>query len=636
MNNIKKLEERLQQTNLTLKEKVSLYNQLSWSRFSMSLGMDKAVLYSLQGYEIAQRINDQYEMACALINQAFLDYYIKSDMVNALKKSYRAFDIFKDQHDQIGICKAYISISIYYFRINDYEKGFYYINKSIKICKNIEYDEGLAWAYYFVGDGYLILGDLEAARQYLHQSQELFAQIDNIGGKCSCISSIGKIIHTKEDYELALTYHQKSLTLSTKHKLDNHKGRALDDIGVTYESLNQYAKAINYLMQGLKIRESTLNKQGIATSQINLGRVLSKTKNYQEALKFLELAERYCQEIQDNKKRIHTHKLRIKIYKEINKPWKALEQYEIYMDVKAKIIGSENDTLLKNIQAGYEVEKANEKAQVEQLKNIELQEAYDKIEAQTKNIIDSIKYAKRIQESFLTPMHKIQMSFEDCFVLHKPRNIVSGDFYWSVRKENKVILTVADCTGHGVPGAFMVILASALLSEIVNNDNINCPGEILTVLDKKVRNALNQNHSRSSRDGMDIALCVFDKKNSELIFAGAKRPLYKVYQQKMEYIRGSKFTVGGFLNKKVMKRSYVPHKIRFMPNDMYYMASDGFSDQFGGKHDRKYMTKRFRELLLKVSDLPLQQQKEILEEELKKWKGNNHQTDDILVLGVRT
>ncbi len=632
-NNIKVLEKQLESNNLKPKERAFLLNRLGWIHRGRNI--KKTLEYTQKGYEYAKEIDYQEGIGLGLLNLAFVDYYAKSDLAAALEKAMQALKIFEKVDYQLGIGQAYTLISVYYWAIDDYDRGFKMMNQAIKMHEKTGFDEGLAWSHYIMGNSYMNLKDLDTAYFHLNIAEKLFDKVGDLGGKNGCISSLGNILQAKGDYELALVQHQKSLELAQNEQFKNFEARALNDLGVTYESLNQYSKALNYLMRSLKIRESTENQQGISTSQTSIGRVLMQTGDYKDALKFLELAEQTCLRIESKNKLMMTHKLRADLYKKMNEPWKALEQYEKFLDVKTKIMGEENSALLKNIQANYNIEKANQDAEIERLKNIELKKAYEQIALQTTKIIDSIKYAKRIQESVLTPVSEIKTHFRDSFVFYKPKDIVSGDFYWFAQQEDHLILAAVDCTGHGVPGAFMVVLANALLNDIVNEKNIIYPAQILKILDEKVREALHQEQNTSSRDGMDLALMVFHRKTSEITFAGAKNPLYRVKNGKIERIKGSKFPIGGSLMKKVTERQYESHTIRVQENEMYYIASDGFADQFGGSMNRKYMAKRFRQFLFQISDLSSEKQLQALENEFEVWKGDTKQTDDILILGVR-
>ncbi|RLD61638.1 MAG: hypothetical protein DRJ01_07555 [Bacteroidetes bacterium] len=266
-----------------------------------------------------------------------------------------------------------------------------------------------------------------------------------------------------------------------------------------------------------------------------------------------------------------------------------------------------------------------------------------KIEKQKKEITDSIKYAKRIQSAALPPEELIQQHLPEHFVLFKPRDIVSGDFYWMKQINNYTVITAADCTGHGVPGAFMSMLGMALLNEIVRDESVTQANQVLNKLRAEIKLALRQTGKEGeAKDGMDIALCVIDKENMKLQYAGAYNPLY-LYRKKSGHselieTKADKMPIGIHMKEK----SFTNHEIDIQENDVIYIFSDGFIDQFGGwdeisikKGGVKFKSKRFKKLLEDINDKKMSEQKEILNNTIEQWKGTNDQVDDILIIGIK-
>ncbi len=263
--------------------------------------------------------------------------------------------------------------------------------------------------------------------------------------------------------------------------------------------------------------------------------------------------------------------------------------------------------------------------------NDELLEQKEIIESKNKDITDSIRYARRIQESILPSQILIKKEL-NCFILYKPKDIVSGDFYWFAVKDDLIIIAAVDCTGHGVPGAFMSVLGNSILNQIVNENDIVNPSEILFQLDKRVRNALQQSADGKSQDGMDIGLCVIDKVNQKMGYAGAKRPLYLVRDGELSEIKVNKISIGGKIEEQPVFESVV---LQMQANDMIYLSTDGYADQFGDAGKGKYMTKNFKKRLLSIQSDHLSTQAQTLDTEIDQWRGTEKQTDDILVIGVR-
>ncbi len=272
-------------------------------------------------------------------------------------------------------------------------------------------------------------------------------------------------------------------------------------------------------------------------------------------------------------------------------------------------------------------------------------EAYEKlINHKNESITDSLRYAQRIQKAILGGEDEILQNFDKGFIFFKPKDIVSGDFFWfsqllidTTPKKSFRILIAADCTGHGVPGAFMTVMGNALLDEIINEKRITAPHQILHELDKKVIHTL-QKQGNSQNDGMDIVILVIEETaNGErkAHFSGAKNPLYYIRQGAIHEIKGSKFPIGSsqFKKEKIFETTTLP----LQADDIFYLFSDGYQDQFGGqdKTTKKFMVKKFRNLLFEISNLPFDEQKTRLHTAFEEWKGKHEQTDDVLVMGVK-
>lgn len=267
-------------------------------------------------------------------------------------------------------------------------------------------------------------------------------------------------------------------------------------------------------------------------------------------------------------------------------------------------------------------------------KNIELEKANAEISQKNKDITDSISYAKRIQNALLPSPDYVNAIMPEHFILFKPRDIVSGDFYWMEQWKNQVFFAAVDCTGHGVPGAFMSILGNDLLHDIINDHGINKPAAILNTLNKALAKALHQNsESAEIKDGMDIAFCVLDKKTNLLEYSGAFNPLWLIKNNCLKEFNGNKQPIGAFAGEK--PNLFTTHEIQLEKGDTVYIFSDGYADQFGGPKGKKFRYKQFEELLLSIQEQPMLEQKNILERSIEKWKGNLEQVDDILVIGMR-
>lgn len=256
----------------------------------------------------------------------------------------------------------------------------------------------------------------------------------------------------------------------------------------------------------------------------------------------------------------------------------------------------------------------------------------DEIALQKQEIMDSIRYASRIQQALLPPIKTIENLFcENFFIFNRPRDIVSGDYYFITSKAKKLIVSVADCTGHGVPGAFMSLLGISFLNEIISKlENLDA-AIVLDKLRENIIGALNQGVDNQTKDGMDMVLCIFDFDNNFLEFAGANNAIYHISNGELMEYKGDKMPIGVYEELKPFTKKVIPIK----KNDTFYLFSDGYADQFGGPNGKKFKYQRIKQMLLSIQHLPMKEQYKIVEETIDKWKNGYFQVDDILLMGIK-
>ncbi len=263
-----------------------------------------------------------------------------------------------------------------------------------------------------------------------------------------------------------------------------------------------------------------------------------------------------------------------------------------------------------------------------------LKQEQEKLKILYKDLTDSIIYAKRIQEAILPSSEFFRQNFKDHFILYKPLNMVSGDFYWSKKLEDCIIVAMGDATGHGVPGAFVSLLGISLLNEIYRHEDVTNPAQMLDMLRQGIKLSLSQKGSiyeNESRDGIDIALFVLNTQTYKLQYAGANRPLYLIHNGQLIVFKPDRQPAGIHIN----ERPFTNHETQASPDDLIYLFSDGFTDQFGGPNQRKFTVSRLKKILMEIHNKPLKEQKQILEQIFEQWKGNLDQVDDVLFLGLK-
>jgi len=310
------------------------------------------------------------------------------------------------------------------------------------------------------------------------------------------------------------------------------------------------------------------------------------------------------------------------IYRYVSKPWNR-EDLKITIDSALEVynLKSQNKHLIDGLK---EANRTLEQKVLERTRQFEQQRL---------NITDSIHYASRIQKALMLPSEELEKILPSHFILNKPKDIVSGDYYWVAHKEGRLIIAVADCTGHGVPGAFMSIMGINFLNEIVNMSGIVNANEILDELRDKLIKSLGQTgHRDEAKDGMEMALCVVDANKHRLQYSGAFRPMFLLRQDELIVIKGDPMPIGIYNENEV---PFTNKEVPFKEDDMIYLFTDGYVDQIGGLDRKTFKSIRFKELLKEIHDKSLEVQGKILREEHEIWRSGSEQIDDILILGVR-
>ena len=308
--------------------------------------------------------------------------------------------------------------------------------------------------------------------------------------------------------------------------------------------------------------------------------------------------------------------------------WKTIWAYILYAIIILTVVFTYVRSRTRKLQ------HANDALRTKQLAALEIAKQREELALKNKNITDSINYAKRIQEAMLPSEFLFRKLLPDSFIFYNPKDIVSGDFYWVTEKESKIFIAAVDCTGHGVPGAFMSIIGFDLLRNITKERGVENPAQILNLLNLGISETFSRHTNETAlKDGMDVSLLVIDRNNKVLEYSGAFNPLYIARDNKIIEVKGNRFAVGKMEGNEDNK--FDNHIIPYKDNDMVYIFSDGYADQFGGPLGKKFKFRRFRHLLLTINSLPLTKQKSFLEENFDSWKGQLEQVDDILVIGIR-
>lgn len=556
----------------------------------------------------------------------------------------------------------------------------------------IDYKSGLAYSYRCSGTAYYLLSLYEKALKDLQNSWDIFKILENRHAEATVIRTIGNIYHSIDEDEKSIKYYFDALQIT--EPLNDLQGTAYNfgNIGYVYQKMGKYAEALKFMEKTVRILSEindllgladVLNNmgkvyfaqkdffsakkyffdsfeksaqihhlRGIASAGTNIGNTYSIEKNFEKSLEFHFAALKAAEEMGEKLLVSEILNNISSSYENAGEIVKALDYFKKHETVKSEMLKSVSKTTINTIRAQFDLEREKTEKELYRVKNIELASAYKLIEEKNQDITASIHYAKRIQDAILPGKDFIKKIFPDSFVFFKPRDIVSGDFFWAAYIHDILLFAVADCTGHGIPGAFMSLIGNDYLTQIISDSEVTTPGKALTLLDAKISRNLNKdnevikpkgdfskmnvNDGSSSemnmKDGMDIALCAYYTATGIFQYAGAKRPLFLIRDGIIAEYKPTALSVGG--SEKITK-IFDDYEIQLKKNDTIYIFSDGYTDQFGGEKGKKFKIKQLKELLLKIYEKPMAEQEQIIKAEIFNWQGSLQQVDDILLVGIR-
>ncbi|MFN5416888.1 MAG: tetratricopeptide repeat protein [Flavobacteriia bacterium] len=523
----------------------------------------------------------------------------------AIKYQTEAINSFKKIKGDNYYILSYINLANHYINANDYENAIYYYSF---VEENLE-KENLQEYYSYVYNGLALCYESEKkskkAIEYYQKSIDAVKKYnpDDISSLATAYSNIGNTYQNVGDFNSAILNQSEALEIFKKLEDKKSEADVLFNLSIAYQKLNMLAESNEYMMQYVILQDTLVNQDTRQTIHDLSIKYESEKKEQQN--KILE---------KDNEKK------QLSIYF-------ALAGLSLVFVILLIIF--RNNRIKAKTNKKLEEQNTLIEAQKETL-----EEQHFLLEEKSKEITDSIKYAERIQGAILPPDQKWNYILPNSFVLNKPKDILSGDFYWIAETESHIFVAAADCTGHGVPGALISIVNFNLLNKAVLERSLETPSEILDAVNIWLTESLNQTDSESQiKDGMDISLISINKKNGQIIYSGANNPLYLFSGNELIETKADKFPVGAYINEEI--RNFTNKEIVAKFGDTIYLFSDGFADQFGGEKGKKYKYSQFKEALFKAKDLPIEKQKEFLHKEYRNWRGKYEQTDDILVIGIK-
>jgi len=579
----------------------------------------------------------------------------KGNYKAALQNFIIATDLFKKINIKSKLAQCYTAMGIVYWYQGFSNKAIDYYKKNIAICLEINDENGLAASYGNIAIIFDERKDLDNALLYYNKALLIFEKNKREMQTAACLDNMSLIYKQQKEYKTALDFNLKS------YKLREHIGDTLgmlasmENLGGIFISLNKYDDAIAISDRVVTIASRLGSKEDIKFAYINLKDAYEAKKDYKSAniilnklmeikdsLRNIENANQIAElETKFKTKEKETELSEIKLMQELREventeKLKKKNYSIIILSLVGVFILLLAFILLKRFKEKKLVaeELSVKNSAIETQKTI-IDKAYLELSEKNKDITDSIKYAQRIQEAIFPSDSNFANLLPQSFVFFKPKDIVSGDFYW-VEKENNdsVYIAVVDCTGHGVPGAFMSIVGFNLLNKAIHENKCDTPADILHQVNIDLTETLKQTLEASSvKDGMEISLCKWNRKENELIFAGANTIVYHVNDKQINIIKGNKHPIGGFYGEQL--QPFQNTKINIKPNDCVYLFSDGYADQFGGEKGKKYKYKQLEEFLLSNSNKPIMEQRKLLSDEFENWRGNLEQVDDVCVIGIK-
>jgi len=551
---------------------------------------------ALESYQsvlkLAEESNDLNYQARALNNFANIHSVLKNYPL-ALSYFQQAIDIKTRMGDEKGVVASRENMAIIYSKKGDYDRALEQYESVLKYKEDHHDDAGISVTLMNIGYAYEKLEKFNSALEYYTKSLILLYRLDDYRNIAVCLNNIGDIYYAQGKFDQAIDSSQKSLMIGEKLNSKTRIKSSAYSLTKSYVERNNFKEAYNYHVLYSEMKDSLFNEESAKVLQ--------------------EMETKY----QSEKKQQEIEKQNLTIDKQA-------AQSRSQRIMLMAMLGGLVLVLLIAIQV-YRGYKQKKKANaLLSSKNIEIEE-------KNLNIMDSIRYAKRIQQTILPRDVFVEKHLPESFILYKPKDIVSGDFYWMETIHNKVYISAVDCTGHGVPGAFVSIVGYNSLNRTLMEFKLEKPSDILTKLNDLVVDTFVRHSDSDVKDGMDMSLISVDIETKKIEFAGAQNPLYIVNNDGLEEIKGNKQPIGSSLEPKVFNN----HEVAAKSGDMVYLFTDGYIDQFGGPKGKKFMRKRFKELLQSIHKMDVKTQKLHLDNTIKDWMKEEEQLDDILVIGIR-
>jgi tetratricopeptide (TPR) repeat protein len=650
--------------------KVIVLNRLG-RHYRITNNYEQALKYSNEAINVAHKAGYLKGEANAIGNIGIINEY-KGNYDSALFFLGNALKIRKAAGEKRGCASSYHSMGVVYVKLGNYEKAMTFYIKALRILEELGDKKAVGTSYNNIGNIFLKQNNLKKALENYQNALNIQLETGDKEGLSLVYGNLASVYLKLEKYNEALDADFKCLKICKE--IEDKEGEAIcyNTIGSVYEQQRDYSLALDYQFKSLEIVVNTGNKELIATVYNSIGGLYEKQQKYTNSLTYNNKALDIFKTIGNKEGIQNTYYSLSELYGKLGNYEQALTYHKLYIDIKDTLLNEASNKQIAEMNTKYESEKKEkdiqlltkdkkiQETEIEKQKLVKtlfiigfviavliafivlrLFKATKKqkliIEHQNEQIVESINYSKRIQNSLLPSIAEIKETIPSLFVLYEPKNIVSGDFYYFKQFENYSVLACVDCTGHGVPGGFMSTLGSLLLDKIVNNTTLK-PSEILIQLNNEIIRILHQQAGGELQDGMDLSVCLIDKKNSSIEFSGARNGIIVVTRNEAKRYKANPLPVGGNYMKKgiPLERNFKTESIALNNSDWVFMYTDGFIEQIGGKENQPMNYEQFEKHLINTTRLNTDEEKiALLQSELTKWSGNNEQTDDVLIVGFK-
>lgn len=580
-------------------------------------------------------------------------YDLMGNRKKAIELSLQGAEIAKKHGKVIKLAELYINLSSIY-KGEDEINSKKYALQSLKVLvglKNFENSKVVNASYLIIGNVYYDAHKIDSATYYYNLCMKSSERTKDRTTYLSAIGNLGNVAYEEKQYSKALEYNLLTLHEYRKMGIKTEIAVSYGSLADIYKDIKDYKKAIKYYDSALKVTEQIHSADDFIYNYKGLSETYEMMGNEKEALKYYKLYRAWNDSVNNNQssKKINEIELDYKYKAEqrekdlIQKSKDIITQEKIKQQtyiIWAAVLGGLCLVIFLGFTVKSNVERKKTNKQLHQF-NEEISEQKNIIEEKNNEITDSITYASRIQQGVIPDEEELQKLLPQHFVFFRPRDIVSGDFYWASKVKSKTnpdskrtVVAVVDCTGHGVPGAFMSLVGNTLLNQTIGRSAIETPAQALDYINAQLPKTIKSKLSTGTiKDGMEVAMCDFHFDTLTMYFAGANSNIYLVRNGEIQIYKGDKQPIGESLSGTIVK--YSNQVISLQKNDCVYLISDGYADQFGGEKGKKFKYKPLENLFCTIAEKDVNEQREILAKAFDNWKSHHEQVDDVLIMGIK-